>query len=212
MGKYKQEIFKGYKDMKNIEGIKEFYKKTINKNPSAQIRTFFLKNYNQNFKGTTAIDLGCGAGNDTEFLISKGFNVTAIDTNEQVRSIFESRNLNSENLNIIIDDFSKIKLPKTDLVNAHFSLHYVEESFDGFMANLLQNVINPKGVFIGNFLGKEDEWKETFTTVEKEKLLEYFKDFNIFYFSEEKYYQDTARKKNKFWHVYTIIAQKIQTN
>ena len=195
--------------MKNIEGIKEFYKKTINKNPSASIRRFFLNNYNENFKGNTAIDLGCGAGNDTEFLISKGFKVTSIDNNKQVNSILKSRDLNGENLKIIIGDFSKIELPKVDLVNANFSMHYVKENFDEFVVNLLQNVINPQGVFIGNFLGKEDEWKETFTTVEKERLLEYFKDFNFFYFSEEKYYQDTARKKNKYWHVYSIIAQKI---
>ena len=90
-------------------------------------------------------------------------------------------------------------------------MHYVKENFNGFMANLLQNVINPKGVFIGNFLGKEDDWNECNTTVEKEKLLEYFKDFNFFYFSEEKYYQDATSKKNKFWHVYTVIAQKKYT-
>ena len=194
--------------MQDLEKIKEFYKKTIKKNPSLELRRFFLNNYNENFKGNTAIDLGCGAGNDTEFLVSKGFKVTAIDNNEQVKSILESRNLNSENLNIIIDDFSKIDLPKTDLLNSHFSMHYVKENFDGFMKKLLQNVINPNGVFIGNFLGKEDDWNECSTTVEKEKILEYFKDFNIFYFSEEKYYQDATSKKNKFWHVYTVIAQK----
>ena len=194
--------------MQDLEKIKEFYKKTIKKNPSLELRRFFLNNYNENFKGNTAIDLGCGAGNDTEFLVSKGFKVTAIDNNEQVKSILESRNLNSENLNIIIDDFSKIDLPKTDLLNSHFSMHYVKENFDGFMKKLLQNVINPNGVFIGNFLGKEDDWNECSTTVEKEKILEYFKDFNIFYFSEEKYYKDATSKKNKFWHVYTVIAQK----
>ena len=195
--------------MQDLEKIKEFYKKTIKKNPSLALRRFFLNNYNENFKGNTAIDLGCGAGNDTEFLISKGFKVTSIDNNKQVNSILKSRDLNGENLKIIIGDFSKIELPKVDLVNANFSMHYVKENFDEFVVNLLQNVINPQGVFIGNFLGKEDEWKETFTTVEKERLLEYFKDFNFFYFSEEKYYQDTARKKNKYWHVYSIIAQKI---
>ena len=193
---------------KEMKEWKEYYKKKIKGNPSVSIRRFFLNNYNKNFKGNTAIDLGCGAGNDTEFLISKGFKVTAIDNNEQVKSILESRNLNIENLNIIIDDFSKINLPKADLVNANFSMQYVKENFDGFMANLLQNVINPKGVFIGNFLGKEDDWKECNMTVERKKLVEYFKDFNIFYFSEEKYYQDATSKKNKFWHVYTVIAQK----
>lgn len=65
-----------------------------------------------------------------------------------------------------------------------------------------------KGFFVGNFLGKEDDCNETRTTVYKEKLLEYFKDFEMVYFSEEKYYKDTANGKSKFWHVYTIIAQK----
>lgn len=46
------------------------------------------------------------------------------------------------------------------------------------------------------------------TTVEKDELLSYFKDFKIMFFSEEKYYKDTIDEKEKFWHVYTVIAQK----
>lgn len=30
----------------------------------------------------------------------------------------------------------------------------------------------------------------------------------MFYFSEEKYYKNLALGGNKYWHVYTIIAQK----
>lgn len=190
--------------MSNIE----FYNKTMDKPPSAPLRRFFVNNYNENFQGNTAIDLGCGAGRDTEFLISKGFNVIAIDKDEQVKEFLNNRNFNPEKLKIIIDDFSKINLPKADLINANFCIHYVKENFDLFMENTLKNVINPRGVFIGNFLGKEDDWIETNTTVDKEVLINYFKDFKIMYFSEEKYYQDTTTIKNKFWHVYTIIAQK----
>ena len=57
---------------------------------------------------------------------------------------------------------------------------------------------------VANFLGKEDGWNGNKTTIEKEKLLDYFKDFDINYFSEERYYKETALGKN----VYTIIAQK----
>ena len=62
----------------------------------------------------------------------------------------------------------------------------------------------------GNFLGKEDDWIKKMTTVEKDELLSYFSDFKIMFFSEEKYYKDTIDEKEKFWHVYTIIAQKQQ--
>ena len=46
------------------------------------------------------------------------------------------------------------------------------------------------------------------TTIEKEELFEFFKYFKMFYFSEEKYYKDTARGINKFWHVYTVMEKK----
>lgn len=87
------------------------------------------------------------------------------------------------------------------------SLFFVKENFDEFIEKILKS-INSKGFFVGNFLGKEDDWNKTRTTVDKEKLLDYFKDFEMFYFSEEKYYKDTANRKSKFWHVYTVIAQK----
>ena len=68
--------------------------------------------------------------------------------------------------------------------------------------------VNEDGFFIGNFWGKEDDWANSKTAIEKEALLDFFKDFKMYYFSEEKYYKDTASGKNKFWHVYTVIAQK----
>lgn len=192
--------------MKNPE---KFYKETMGKNPSALIRKFFMSNYDKKLQGNLALDLGCGAGNDTEFLLSKGFKVTAVDCEETVKNIFESRNMKSNDLNIIIDDFSKIELPKVDLVLANFSMHYVKDNFQKFINDILNKTIKSKGFFVGNFLGKEDEWNKILTTVNKEDLLNYFKDYDILYFSEEKYYKDSASKKNKYWHVYTIMAQKI---
>ena len=186
---------------------KKYYEATMNNKPSALIRKFFINNYNQRLQGNVAIDLGCGTGNDTNFLLEKGFNIIAIDEDEQVREIIENKNLNKENFKLIIDDFSKIKISNSDLILANFSLFFVKENFDEFIRKILRN-INSKGFFVGNFLGKEDDWNKTRTTVDKEKLLNYFKNFDIFYFSEEKYYKDTSTVKDKFWHVYTIIAQQ----
>lgn len=86
------------------------------------------------------------------------------------------------------------------------SLFFITENYEVFLKNLI-NKINPKGFFVANFLGKDDEWKERQSTIEKDKLLELFKDFDLNYFSEEKYYSKTVLGKDKFWHVYTIMAQ-----
>ena len=190
-----------------MKDAKEFYKATINKKPSGLIRNFFLKKYNEKLNGNTAIDLGCGAGNDTDFLISKGFQVTAIDSEEQVKEILDSKNIDKEYLDVIIGDFSKIEIPKADLILANMSLFFVKDNFEEFLKNLITK-INAGGFVVANFLGNEDDWKRRQTTIEKEKLLDFFKDFDINYFSEEKYYSKTALGENKFWHVYTIMAQK----
>ena len=191
-----------------MKNAKEFYKATMNRQPSGLIWNFFLKKYNEKLNGNTAIDLGCGAGNDTEFFISKGFKVTAIDSEEQVKDILENKNLDKTKYEIKIGDFSKMEIPNADLILANMSLFFVKNNFEEFLRNLL-NKINQKGFIVANFLGKEDDWNGSKTTIEKEKLLEFFKDFDINYFSEEKYYSKTALGENKFWHVYTIMAQKI---
>ena len=188
---------------------KEYYKVTKNNPPSGLIRRFLTNKYNEKLSGNTAIDLGCGVGNDTEFLISKGFKVTAVDSQEEVKEIFENKNLDKEKLDLIIGDFSQIELPKADLIFANMSLFFVKDNFELFLKSLLEKV-NKNGFFVANFLGKEDEWKDKRTTIEKDELLNYFKDFEVNYFSEEKYYKDTALGINKFWHVYTIMAKKVR--
>ena len=168
---------------------------------------FFRLKLDKNLKEKNAIDLGCGAGNDTMLLLEKGFNVTAIDSEPQVKEIVLKRAQNEQNLNVVTGDFSKVQLQKADLINANFSLFFVRKDFDSFIKNVLQS-INKNGYFVGNFLGKEDDWKKSKTTVEKDELFNYFSKFKILYFSEEKYYKDVLTKKNKFWHVYNIIAKK----
>ena len=191
-----------------MQNPKEFYETTANGNASILIRTFFKNNYYKRIQGNKAVDLGCGTGNDTMFLLEKGFEVTAIDQEEQVRGIIENKDLNKEKLKIIIDDFSKIEISNIDLVLANYSIFFVKNNFEEFISRIVKN-INSNGFFVGNFLGKEDSWRDTKTTVSKEELLNIFSDYEILYFSEEKFHKNTATGKPKFWHVYNIIAQKI---
>ena len=191
-----------------MKNATEYYQNSIKKNKASRLLSEFFKlKLDNNLKGKNAIDMGCGAGNDTVFLLEKGFEVTAIDSEPQVKEVLSRRAENQQNLNVVIDDFSKVKLLKADLINANYSLFFVKKDFNEMLKNVLKS-INKNGYFVGNFLGKEDDWNKSKTTLDKDELLNYFSKFKIVYYSEEKYYKDTLTKKNKFWHVYNIIAQK----
>jgi len=191
-----------------MKNATEYYQNSIKKNKASRLLSEFFKlKLDNNLKGKNAIDMGCGAGNDTVFLLEKGFEVTAIDSEPQVKEVLSRRAENQQNLNVVIDDFSKVQLLKADLINANYSLFFVKKDFNEMLKNVLKS-INKNGYFVGNFLGKEDDWNKNKTTLDKDELLNYFSKFKIVYYSEEKYYKDTLTKKNKFWHVYNIIAQK----
>ena len=64
--------------------IERFYENTKNAMPHDNIKRFIKI---ENKKGN-AIDLGCGAGRDTVFLIKNGWNVSAIDR-ENTKDIIE---------------------------------------------------------------------------------------------------------------------------
>ena len=59
---------------------KEFYNKTKDLIPSEILKRFFNTNETKTIK--TAMDLGCGAGKDTKYLLEKGLNVIAVDAAE----------------------------------------------------------------------------------------------------------------------------------
>lgn len=193
--------------MKNVD---EYYNRTINNKPNKLLMKFFDMKLDRDINEKTAIDLGCGTGNDTIFLLDKGFKVTAVDKENKVINIIKDKIQNNKNLSFIIDDFAKIRLHKVNLITANFSLHFCNPLyFDKFMCEITEN-ISLGGYFVGNFLGKEDQWfsDKTKTFVDRNKIQEIFKGFDIIHFNEEKYYKDSVSIKNKYWHVFNVIVQK----
>ena len=193
--------------MKNSE---EYYNKTKGNNPSGLIKTFFFMNFDKELKGKTAIELGTGAGNDAKYLLEKGFKVTCIDKEKKSKEITMSQITQNENLKFELQEFENLKLDKADLIYSCFSLHFCNpEKFDCLMDEITENV-KSNGFFVGNFLGQEDGWygNERMTFLSKEKVLDYFKDFEIKYYAKKKYVKDTVMGGKKNWHVFEIIAMK----
>ncbi len=65
-------------------------------------------------------------------------------------------------------------------------------------------------ILFGNFLGKEDQWNTDMhkTFIDKNQILKLFKDFDFIYFHEQKFYKDSLVIKNKYWHIFELIAKK----
>ena len=58
---------------------KEYYQKTANRDPRPILTLAINKYLNANHKNQKALDIGAGAGNETNYLIEQGYEVWALD-------------------------------------------------------------------------------------------------------------------------------------
>lgn len=197
---------KGNKILKNA---KKYYEATKDSGPHITTKKFI----NMNIKPESAIDLGCGAGRDTIYLIKNGWNVLAIDKENTKEYI--DKNLNDEErkrFRFECQNFEKIKLEKTQLIAANFSIPFCsKDNFYKMWNSIVQNICK-NGYFVGNFFGLNDSWKETkkeMAFLSKEQVFNLFKDeFEIIEFDEIEKDAKTASGSMKHWHIYNIIAKR----
>lgn len=118
--------------------IQKFYENTKDSMPHSNIKKFIEMQLNTG----NAIDLGCGAGRDTIFLIKNYWNVTAIDR-ENTKNIIEEK-LNSEELKrfkFMCQNFENIKLEKNDLVVSNFSIPFCNKKyFNDFWYKIVNSI------------------------------------------------------------------------
>ena len=192
-----------------MKDAKKYYENTKNAAPHKNVKEF-LKIENKQGK---AIDIGCGAGRDTVFLIKNNWSVLAIDR-EDTKDIISSK-LNDEELRRFRfnkQNFENIKLEKNDLIVANFSLPFCnKKDFKEFWNTIVGSILED-GYFVGTFFGLNDSWvdmKENVVFLSKEQVLELFENsFEIIKFEEIEKDEKTALGKLKHWHIYEIIAKK----
>lgn len=191
-----------------MKKIEEYYKNTRNTLPHKNVLEFIDSEKNIG----KAIDIGCGAGRDTVYLIKNGWHVIAIDK-ENTKQIMTNQ-LNDEELNrltFIQSEFENIKLEKNNLIIANYSIPFCNKNkFQEFWHKIIDS-IEENGYFVGNFFGKNDEWntqKSSMTFFSRKTVEELFNNFEILKFEEEEKDAKTGLGIMKHWHTYNIIARK----
>lgn len=128
--------------------IKKFYENTENAGAHPNV----IKFVNMKVKPTNAIDLGCGAGRDTVFLIKNGWDVLAVDrenTSDIILSKLEESE--KEKFRFSVQEFENINLEKTNLLTAHFSIPFCDkERFPGLWSKIVDSIL-PEGYFVRKF-------------------------------------------------------------
>lgn len=103
----------------------------------------------------TAIDLGCGAGRDTKFLVQNNIIVTAIDRVDVTKFLY--KDLTEEEkarLNFVQAKFSEIDLPKTDLIISYETLPFCDREALVKLLDKINDSLNENGYFYVISLGR----------------------------------------------------------
>lgn len=185
------------------------FNKARSNNPPRETLMYALKRFTRDERSNlSAFDIGCGPGNDTAEILSKGWKVIATDSNPDILKYLSPLLQKYKNkLEVQITSFEDIIWHKTDLVNASYTLPFCpEKHFAGLWKNIVSN-INTNGRFSGQFFGKKDEWKEL-TRHSKKEVLELFDKFEIEMIDEMEKDDATASGNIKHWHIYNIVARK----
>ena len=133
-----------------MEDIQKYYKNTEKALPHPIVRKFI----NMNIQPKNAIDLGCGAGRDTIYLIKNGWKVLSIDK-EDTREFISSKLDNEElkRFNFKCQHFENIELEKNNLLVANFSIPFCNKNYFNDFWNKISNSILEERIFCWKFFG-----------------------------------------------------------
>jgi tellurite methyltransferase len=159
-----------------------------------------------------AVDLGCGQGFDTAELLRRGWEVVAIDAEEEgnrplTRPIPDDH---AGRLSPVVSRMEDATIPEADLVYASFSLPYCRPDAFPRLWSDLRSEIRPGGRFAGQLFGHRDTWASTesdmtFFDIATARAL--FDGMELESFVEEED-DDEAWGETKHWHVFHAVARQ----
>lgn len=140
-------------------GYLEMWDNWSKKRASVPVYDNWLDDYNDILtenKDTEILDLGCGIGADTLYLIEKGFNVLSCDfSNEALKSIRENIP-NSKTIYLNMLEAFPLADKSYSLIIADLSLHYFDNDTTIHIMNEIKRVLKDNGVLLARVASVND--------------------------------------------------------
>lgn len=132
-----------------MSNIQKYYENTENALPNQIVKKFL----DMRIKPGIAVDLGCGAGRDTVYLIKNGWNVLSIDREDTSDIIVNKLDSEEKNkFNFRCQSFEDIKIEKNNLMVANFSIPFCDKSsFNDFWNEVVSSILEER-LFYRKFL------------------------------------------------------------
>lgn len=124
-----------------------------------------------------ALDLGCGLGQYTQFLLSKGFHTLSADISKDVLEKVKENNPKTEIIQLDMSTPLPFKDKQFDLVFANLSIHYFDTETTKKLLKEIKRILKDDGYFIGS--------------VNSSKTFKFIKDVAVEL--EPNYYQENGR-------------------
>lgn len=160
-----------------------------------------------------AIDCGCGAGNESAYLLSKGFNVHAFDISIDAQKVCTDRFKDDSKFSFYRESFEDFNFPSASLIIALSSLFFCNPSYFYRVIKRIINALPESGILVVDLLGTQDEWviKEPkkfigFTYQDIADLFLY--EFNLLFYKEINEKFPLLDGYIKSWHLHMLILQK----
>ncbi|MBX3355896.1 MAG: class I SAM-dependent methyltransferase [Phycisphaeraceae bacterium] len=165
-----------------------------------------------------ALDLGCGLGQEAEFLLSSGWRVVATDASARMLAATRARAERLaalDRLELVHAPFENTPLPVAafHLVHAGFALPFCpEHHFEALWARLAASLA-PGGLFVGQLFGPRDQFvvesdpgtMSAHTAVDLPRL---FESFDLLAHEEVEREGEPLPGVRKRWHVHHLVARR----
>ncbi|WP_157954312.1 class I SAM-dependent methyltransferase [Saccharospirillum mangrovi] len=159
-----------------------------------------------------AVDVGCGAGQDAAALLELGYEVVAYDASLDAVAQCEQRFAGCDKIQVQHARFETFDYPESGVITAFSSLFFCQpECFEQAWENLSRS-LQTGGVFVGHFLGLDDDWASGFRIptcpLSVDTVRSLFEPFEIQSFDEQNVQGPTRLGAMKHWHTFSVLAVK----